>query len=225
MADVIPPPPTYAEVLVENPIPGRSPVFNPIWLDWFIRLAAFSNVGSGAVTSINVAVPAILTSSGGPITTNGTITLGLANETANTVWAGPTTGAAAAPTFRALVTADMSGSATQTYTPGLTNVANLSASTAYSAQYMRLGSSVLVSGRVDVDPVLAATSTQLGLDLPVASNFANANECAGTVFSPTIAAQGASILGDATNNRAQMEWISADVTNQPMYYIYLYRVI
>lgn len=35
-------------------------------------------------------------------------TLGLDTQTANTVWAGPTTGAAAVPTFRALVASDLS---------------------------------------------------------------------------------------------------------------------
>lgn len=41
------------------------------------------------------------------MTTSGTLALSLATQTANMVWAGPTTGAAANPTFRALVTADI----------------------------------------------------------------------------------------------------------------------
>ncbi len=41
------------------------------------------------------------------MTTTGTLTITKANETANFVWAGPTTGAAAQPTFRALVAADI----------------------------------------------------------------------------------------------------------------------
>jgi hypothetical protein len=45
--------------------------------------------------------------SGNPITAAGTITLSLATQTANTVFAGPATGPAAAPTFRALVAADI----------------------------------------------------------------------------------------------------------------------
>jgi hypothetical protein len=65
--------------------------------------------GSGSVTSIAVAAPAEFTVSGSPVTTSGTITIGKATETANTVWAGPTTGAAAAPTFRALVANDLPG--------------------------------------------------------------------------------------------------------------------
>ena len=33
------------------------------------------------------------------------------------------------------------------------------------------------------------------------------------------------IRGDAANDRAEMAWIAADVTNQPMHFIFMYRVI
>lgn len=112
-----------------------------------------------------------------------------------------------------------------TYTPTLTNVANLDASTAYSCQWMLVGNTVTVSGRVDVDPTIAATTTQLGISLPVASNFANSNECGGTAFANAVAAQGAAIMADATNDRAQMEWKSGDITNQGMWFTFTYRII
>lgn len=112
-----------------------------------------------------------------------------------------------------------------TYTPTLTNVANLDASTAYQCQYIRVGRVVTVSGKVDVDPTLAATSTQLGISLPIVSNLGAAEDCAGCAFASGIAGQGAAILGDATNNRAQMQWVSADVTNQSMYFTFTYEVI
>lgn len=64
--------------------------------------------GSGTVTSVALTAPAsILSVSGSPVTTAGTLALSLTNQTANTVWAGPTTGAAAAPTFRALIANDL----------------------------------------------------------------------------------------------------------------------
>jgi len=111
------------------------------------------------------------------------------------------------------------------YTPTLFNVANLSASTAFSCQYLRVGSSVTVSGRVDVDPVAGATLTTLGISLPIASALANANECAGSGVTPTIAGQCAAVFGDVANGRASLQWTSADVTNQPMYFSFTYRVI
>lgn len=112
-----------------------------------------------------------------------------------------------------------------TYTPTLTNVANLDASTAYASQWVRLGNVITVSGRVDIDPALAATSTQLGISLPVASALSAAEQCAGTAFASGIAGQGAAILADATNDRAQLQYISADVTNQAMYFHFTYLVL
>lgn len=112
-----------------------------------------------------------------------------------------------------------------TYTPTLTNVANLDASTAYQCQYLRVGATVTVSGRVDVDPTLAATSTQLGISLPVASNFGAIEDCAGVAFASGIAGQGAAILADVANDRAQLQYVSGDVTNQGMYFSFTYQVI
>ena len=66
--------------------------------------------GSGTVTSVSFtdgSTNAIYTVTGSPITTSGTITNTLKTQTANTVFAGPSTGAAAQPTFRALVAADV----------------------------------------------------------------------------------------------------------------------
>lgn len=119
---------------------------------------------------------------------------------------------------------DLPTLASTTYTPTLTNVANLDGSTAYECQYIRVGNVITVSGKVDVNPT-AAASTQLGISLPVASNIGATEDCAGAAFSPAIAGQGAAILGDASNNRAQMEWIAVDTTNQSMYFTFTYQVI
>lgn len=64
--------------------------------------------GSGSVTSVGLAAPAsILTVSNSPVTSTGTLTLTLVTQAANTVWAGPTSGGAATPTFRTLVSGDV----------------------------------------------------------------------------------------------------------------------
>lgn len=62
--------------------------------------------GTGTVTSVALSLPSFITVSGSPVTTTGTLTGTLATQTANLVFAGPNTGAAAAPTFRTLVEAD-----------------------------------------------------------------------------------------------------------------------
>lgn len=62
---------------------------------------------AGTVTSVAMTVPTEFTVTGSPITTNGTLAITKANENANTVFAGPTSGGAAAPTFRTLVAGDV----------------------------------------------------------------------------------------------------------------------
>lgn len=120
---------------------------------------------------------------------------------------------------------DLPTLASGTYTPTLTNTTNLSASTAYSCQYLRVGSAVTVSGRVDVDPV-ATTLTTLGISLPIASNLANPNELAGTgAGDGTVVEAAAGIFADSTNDRATMQWIAGDVTNHSMFFTFTYRII
>src|SRR5580765_6738861 len=55
--------------------------------------------GGGSVTSVALAVPAEFSLAGSPITSSGTMTIGKANQSPNTVWAGPTSGASAPPSF------------------------------------------------------------------------------------------------------------------------------
>lgn len=68
---------------------------------------SWSSAGSGSVTSLAITAPTEFVVSGSPITTAGTIALTKANQTANQVYAGPTAGAAAQPSFRSLVLADL----------------------------------------------------------------------------------------------------------------------
>jgi hypothetical protein len=79
----------------------RANTSDPLQLEWS------TIAGAGTVTSVDLSVPAIFSVSGNPITSSGTLAVDLAVQNANRIWAGPTTGAAAAPTFRALVTADI----------------------------------------------------------------------------------------------------------------------
>ena len=63
--------------------------------------------GGGSVTSVAQTVPAEFSVAGSPVTTSGTLAITKATQTANKVWASATSGGAAQPAFRALVTADM----------------------------------------------------------------------------------------------------------------------
>lgn len=63
--------------------------------------------GSGSVSSVGLALPSIFTVTFSPVTGSGTLTAALAAQVTKTFWAGPTSGADAAPTFRVLAAADL----------------------------------------------------------------------------------------------------------------------
>jgi hypothetical protein len=70
-------------------------------------VAADLPAGTGTVTSVAQTVPTEFAIGGSPITTSGTLAITKNTQVANTAWAGPTTGADAQPTFRALVANDL----------------------------------------------------------------------------------------------------------------------
>lgn len=82
-----------------------------------------SGAGSGTVTSVAMTVPSgVFTITGTPITSSGTLAVGLVNQLANTVWAGPTSGAENVPTFRALVSDDIPNLSASKITSGTLGV-------------------------------------------------------------------------------------------------------
>ena len=69
--------------------------------------ASTGGTSSGTVTSVGLSLPSIFVLSTSVITTSGTFTATLETTSANYVFAGPTTGSATTPAFRALVSADI----------------------------------------------------------------------------------------------------------------------
>jgi hypothetical protein len=63
--------------------------------------------GTGTVTSVGLSLPSIIAVTNSPVTTSGTLTGTLTTQAVNSIFAGPSSGTAAAPTFRALTTADI----------------------------------------------------------------------------------------------------------------------
>jgi hypothetical protein len=64
-------------------------------------------IDNTGVTSVGLSMPSIFTVTGSPVTTTGDLTATLNTQAANLVFAGPVSGAAAVPTFRALVPEDI----------------------------------------------------------------------------------------------------------------------
>lgn len=112
-----------------------------------------------------------------------------------------------------------------TYTPTLTNRANLDGSSADQCQWARVGQMVTVSGRVLVDPTLTATTTALGISLPVASNLGASSDVGGAAFSSQVAGHGAAIDAETSADTARMVWVSSDINERPMSFVFMYEVI
>lgn len=109
------------------------------------------------------------------------------------------------------------------YTPTLTNTTNITASTAYQAQYLRVGSVVTVSGRVDIQPtVTGGASTALGFSLPIASNLGAVEDCAGAGSS---IAESFAVIGDTANDRASFQYGATAAGNIPFYFSFSYEII
>ena len=112
-----------------------------------------------------------------------------------------------------------------TYTPTVTAVTNVSAVSASINQYMRVGNVITVSGRVRIDPVVVG-NTVIGMTLPVASNFTDTLQLAGT-FATTRGAnvdQGA-IFADATNDRANFQFNAIDTALTFYVFQFTYRIL
>lgn len=91
---------------------------------------SWASAGSGTVTSVGLSLPGIFSVSGSPVVNTGTLTATLAVQSANLIWAGPTTGVASTPTFRALVGADLPN-------PGASSLGGIQSFAAVGSQWIR----------------------------------------------------------------------------------------
>ncbi len=143
--------------------------------------------GSGTVTSVGLAdgstVP-LYGISGSPVTTTGTLTFTLNTQSANTVFAGPTTGSAAQPTFRAIVPADIP-TLNQNTTGTAGNITATSNSTlttlsALSLPYSQVTGGPVLSGFTTDGVIYAASSSTVASTGVPTNNFALVGNGAGT---------------------------------------------
>jgi len=134
---------------------------------------------AGTVTSVDLAVPSFLTVSGNPITTAGTITVGLASQSAGTLLIAPS-GSSGTPTFRRILGQDLPifGGNNVTVTTNATGGLVISSTAG--------GSGTVTSLSVgDLSPVFT-------------SSVANATTTPAVTYSLTNAAQNAALMGPKT---------------------------
>ena len=132
------------------------------------RTAIGAGTGSGSVTSVALSLPALCSVTGSPVVGSGTLSATLATQSAALIFAGPSSGAAAAPTFRALAATDLG--------------------TTLSPQFASIGLGVAaatdleltVNGAVvQARPTLTASSGTYTLDITTANEFVTGAAIAG----------------------------------------------
>lgn len=112
------------------------------------------------------------------------------------------------------------------YTPTLTNVTNVAASTVVAQFfYSRIGDMVNVVGHVTVDATTTLTSTDLGVSLPIASALTSGTQVAGTGAANGTVNETWAITGDAANDRANCRAIVQTAADHTVVLNFSYRVI
>lgn len=123
--------------------------------------------GSGSVTSVALTMPSEFSVSGSPVSSSGTLAVSKANQNANIVYAGPSSGSAAAPAFRALVAADFPGGVGT-----VTSTALTVAVPAFLTQSVS-GSPVTTSGTLAITLGTATQTANTGLFGPTSGAASN----------------------------------------------------
>lgn len=116
---------------------------------------------------------------------------------------------------------------TGTYTPTLSNITNVDASTLLGTlYYTRIGNTITVRGVITIDATAALTLTTITITLPVASALTAAQHLSGQVTSWAAGAGFGTILADATNDIAQLDFQNGSTTSSQTYSIWFsYEVL
>lgn len=111
-----------------------------------------------------------------------------------------------------------------TYTPTLSPITNITASSAFVAKWFRVGDMVTVSGVIGVTPTLAAATT-ICLSLPIASNLAVVTDLDGVAAWGEISQSGY-LYADVANDRANLDFASSySGVSRGLRYTFTYRVL
>jgi hypothetical protein len=197
-----------------------------------VSISTIDPANVGTVTSVGLSLPAIFNVSGSPVTTSGTLTGALANQNANTIFAGPTTGGAAVPTFRALVAADIPNLDAAKITTGTLPIArggtNSAATLNNNRVMVSVGGAIVENGALTANlpiytnasglPTTTAPTTGVqGYWTRTGTNLHNTtltdNVGIGTVSPPQrMSVVGVLSVGDAASNGDRLRF-SADATS------------
>lgn len=101
------------------------------------------------------------------------------------------------------------------YTPTITNVSNVTGTTASTLYWYRVGDRVTVFGELAIDPTTLGQETSLRFDLPVSSALGDGGELSGSGAAPNGSAElnPMLLLGDATNDAALINYTCVTSNN------------
>lgn len=118
----------------------------------------------------------------------------------------------------------LQASPTGTYTPTFTSVLNITASTAYPWNYLRVGNTVILGIRAFIQPTAAAgTVTRVDFSLPIASAFTAETDLQGGGGAATTT-QAFFSRADATNDRGQIIFAAQFTTGELFGGVAIYEI-
>lgn len=166
--------------------------------------SAWTDLPSGTVTSVAMTVPSIMSVAGSPITSSGSLDVTLTTEAANLVFAGPASGAAAVPTFRALVAADIPAGGTppawDSYTPTVASASGVVTTTTLEAAKYVTGK--LTYFRIYWKGQVSLASAWISFTTPVTGAGTTAQGCSCGYFNAALtylAGPSSGFISDSTN--------------------------
>lgn len=113
----------------------------------------------------------------------------------------------------------------RTYTPVFTNPLNLSAAViGHPTSFLRVLNTVIVYGEVSAAQDVANIQTSFEMSLPIPAKFINEWELGGTALCPGFDGFAAAVLGSVANQTANFRWVSSNVVQRRLCFIFAYQV-
>jgi hypothetical protein len=110
-----------------------------------------------------------------------------------------------------------------TYVPSLVNVDNIAETQAFACQYMRIGNTVTVSGKIQMK-CKSAGSFKVGISLPVPSDFTAEEDCAGVGSTVAVNEPAQWILANVEKDRVSLRGSSMDAQSHVHYFTFTYTI-
>lgn len=193
---------------------AASPSWNTLSGDVTINSSGVTAIGSGVIVDADI---------NGSAAISGSKLQAASASNAGAVTTGSQT-FAGDKTFSGAISA--SNFASGRYTPTLTGISNVASSSAASCIYSRVGNTVTVSGRVNVNTTAGSnTSTTISLTLPIPSNLTAADDVHGTGARQTSTQyEACGIAADTTNDRADISFNASTTGAQNLRFVFQYEV-